>query len=226
MRKPIVVLLIALAITGCNPAENAANVGNAAGAATVKSAPEPVASSKPPDIPAKPAEGLEAIQDKLTAAWSEIQSRQSIAMQHIYTSENAIEMEIRSFGEIERKLTEADVDVFKQSLFDLVGEEFPVNIAVRECCAGTAEITGKITEVNEKENRILIVSEHEKNGNTDNPEAFWVQLTEDGKVVVDGEEATAIFDPLLIGKDAQAWTTGLVLESYPGQVSAIKVVAE
>ncbi|WP_239617769.1 hypothetical protein [Cohnella mopanensis] len=219
MVKVILLLLAIWTLTGCNSDDNARSASNMP--STV-----PVESGYPVDVQTKTAEGLQEIQQKIIDGWREVGDLHSIAILYSGISENEIKLEIRSFGDVERELSERDIDAFKVSLFGLAGEPFPVDISVRACCSAKASVTGKITEVDTQGNRILIVNEHEKNGNSDDPLAFWVSLTEDGKAFEEGQEATDIFDSGLVGKRAQAWTTGLVNQSYPGQVAALKVVVE
>ncbi|WP_256761654.1 hypothetical protein [Cohnella sp. WQ 127256] len=221
MKKLLLVMLIILAITGCNQEGSSGNATD-----SPSPTPVPVASVKPEDPPSPPAEGLEAINEKLSEHMQELGRQQSIAVQSLYSTDEAVKMEVRSFGDVEQILSETDIEAFKQSLFELVGEPFPIDISIRKCCDGKAGVIGKITEVNTERNRILVVNELEKNGNTDDPVAYWVSLTDDGKVFVEGEETTDIFDSALVGKDAQVWTTGMIDQSYPGQVAALKVVAE
>ncbi|QJD84861.1 hypothetical protein [Cohnella herbarum] len=225
--KKISFVLFVMLLTGCGmDATMNANSGSTPNPA-VSPAPIPaVASVKPADVPSSPAEGLEAIQEKLNAQWRELRNRHSIQMLSTHSSKSAIGIEIRSYGDFERILTKEEIEGFKESLFELVGERFPLDVSIRECCSGEPLVTGKIKEVDQEKNRILIVNEHEKNGNTDDPVAYWVSLTEDGKVIVGGEEPSNAIEPSLVGKEAQAWTTGMVDQSYPGQTAALKIVAE
>ncbi|OXS59180.1 hypothetical protein B1A99_11125 [Cohnella sp. CIP 111063] len=218
MKKLIVVLLAAL-LSGCGAR---APDDNPAAAAPVS--PSPVASSMPLDIPSPSSTGLQAIQDTLTGQWEELREKHALELQFVYSTEDAVHMEVRPYGEFERAPTEADIEAFKASLFELAGEPFPVDITVRECCEGEPAVVGKIESVDGK--RVLIVNENKKNGNMDDPEAFWVGLTADGKLLSgDGREELDV-DDSLVGKEARAWTTGLVNQSYPGQTSAVKIVVE
>jgi hypothetical protein len=181
-----------------------------------------VASVKPPDVPA---EGLNAVQETINVNWEKFRDEQSIEIMMSAVLEDSIEMQIRSYGDAEEALSEQDVEAFKTSLYELAGHEFPVTILLWKCCEGEPFVIAKITQVNSKDNRILVASEHEKNGNSDDPLAYWVGLTKDGKVHSEGEVSER-FDSSMIGKEARIWTTGMVDQSYPAQVAAIKVVVE
>lgn len=223
------VLVSSLMLAGCGekekPLEQAAMVQEAEDRVQ---GTETVDSALPIDEPAKspvPVEGLEAIQQKIYEHWDDIAKKHAIALQSMGSYIDYLGIDIRSFGDVERVLSEADIKAIKKSLFEIAGEEFPLKLSVMECCTGAA-LTGKITEVDTVENRILVVNENEKNGDSDDPVAHWVSLTEDAKVFVKDGDTIAIFDETLVGREVKAWTTGLVLTSYPGHVSGVKVMVE
>ncbi|WP_282942599.1 DUF3221 domain-containing protein [Paenibacillus sp. RC67] len=95
-----------------------------------------------------------------------------------------------------------------------------------ECCKSAATITGKIKSYDKEQNRVLIVNEQKKNGNTDDPEANWVGMQSDAVLVVDGIQSASGLNESLVGRDVKVWTTGVTMLSYPGQTSAIKMVIE
>ncbi|MEF3306623.1 DUF3221 domain-containing protein [Paenibacillus sp. GYB003] len=73
-------------------------------------------------------------------------------------------------------------------------------------------------------NRVLVVNENKKNGNTDDPEATWITLTDDGTIVCAGNKPERLaFDTLKVGQRVEAWSTGLRLLSYPSQCSVVKI---
>lgn len=178
----------------------------------------------PSAVPSPSSTGLQAIQDRLTGQWEELREKHALELQFVYSTEDAVHMEVRPYGEFERAPTEERIEAFKESLFELAGEAFPVEISVRECCEGEPAVVGKIESVDGK--RVLIVNENKKNGNTDDPEAYWVSLTADGKLLAEDGKTALEIDDSLVGKEAKAWTTGLVNQSYPGQTSAVKIVVE
>jgi len=169
-------------------------------------------------------ERLSTIQNRLTANWEALQEEHGLALQVAYSTEDAIHIEVRAYGDAERKPTEEELEKFKKILFDTAGEPFPLELSVRECCESEPQVTGKIEAV--ENNRVLIVHETKKNGNTDDPEAYWVTLTPDGSIYDGNSEPASEPDDSLVGKQAKAWTTGMVNESYPAQTAALKIVVE
>ncbi|XID90663.1 hypothetical protein ACF3MZ_19225 [Paenibacillaceae bacterium WGS1546] len=220
MRK-LVVLLLAALLSGCGARASDTNP-----AALPPDSPSPVAvpSSMPTDVPSPSSEGLQAIQDRLTGQWEALQEEHALALQFVYSTDDVLKMEVRPYGDFEREPTEEDLEAFKASLFELAGEAFPVEISVRQCCEVQPHVTGKIKSV--EKNRVLIVNEDKKNGDSDNPEAYWVGLTADGKLLAEDGKTVLAIDESLVGKEAKAWTTGMVNESYPAQTSAVKIVVK
>jgi len=224
--KKIAILLLASLLSGCGARAASDSVPAASPSATPSVSPSPVpsASPLPSGVLSTSPEGLQAIQDRLTERWEELQERHSLAMQFIYSTDEAVVMEVRPYDDYERKPSDEEIEAFKSSLFELAGEEFPVEITVRPCCESEPQVTGKIKAV--ENNRVLIVHETKKNGNTDDPEAYWVSLTPDGKWLDGDAEQSNELDESLVGREAKAWTTGMVQQSYPSQTSAIKIVVE
>ncbi|RKP48858.1 hypothetical protein D7Z26_21020 [Cohnella endophytica] len=206
--------LIVLALTGCASERNAE---------PLLPSPMPSASVKPPD---EPATGLAAVQQKLNEHYAELKQTHAIEIMYSGIGKDEIVMTVRSYGDYERKLSEQEITDYKESLYKLAGERFPVTVNVMECCEGVPGATGVIKDIDVTNNQILLVNEKQKNGNTDDPVANWVGLTEDAQVFFGDKQTSRTFDDSLIGKEATAWTTGLVLSSYPGIVTAIKLVIE
>jgi hypothetical protein len=45
----------------------------------------------------------------------------------------------------------------------------------------------------------------------------------DGKIYIHGKPEAQSFDIFKVGQEVRAWTTGVTLDSYPGQVGALKI---
>ncbi|WP_425453959.1 DUF3221 domain-containing protein [Paenibacillus flagellatus] len=45
----------------------------------------------------------------------------------------------------------------------------------------------------------------------------------DGKIVESGGKEPLAFDKLAAGQQVKAWSTGMMLQSYPGQASVMKI---
>ncbi len=234
MRK-IALMLVAILLSGCGagasdqPAAAPSDSPSSAKASssTPSDAPSPsaaVPSAMPSNVPSPSPDGLEAIQNLLTEQWETLQEKHAFQLQLVYSTEKAVMMTIRPYGDIEREPTEEEVEAFKADLFELAGEPFPLELSVWECCKNEPPVTGKIKSV--EDGRVLIVNDNKKNGNSDDPEAFWVGLSADGKMIDRDGEAILSIDETLVGREAKAWTTGMVNQSYPGQTSALKIVIE
>lgn len=129
-------------------------------------------------------------------------------------------VEIRSYGDIERTISSADVQAIQDAIFQAAGKTFPLEVAVKECCTRDADITGTVKEVDVEKKRILIA-------NADKQIASWVTLAEDGKwTLKDGDTSALPFDDSLIGKQASAWTYGIMQLTDPAQVMAVKIKIE
>ena len=232
--KKIVVVLLAILLSGCGarasddpgaaPSDSPSSVASSLIPPDAPSPSAAVPSAVPSDVPSPSPAGLERIQNLLFEQRDVLQKEHGLQMQFIYSTENTINMTIRSYGDIERQPTEKEVEAFKADLFELAGESFPLELSVLECCENEPFVIGKIESV--EEGRVLIVNESKKNGNTDDPEAYWIGLTADGKMVDGDGMAILGIDETLVGRVAKAWTTGMVNQSYPGQTSALKIVVE
>ncbi|MDQ8734212.1 hypothetical protein [Paenibacillus sp. LHD-38] len=119
-----------------------------------------------------------------------------------------INMKIRSYGDVERKITPDEIDAIKKTLFEHVGQQFPLEITVEECCSKTDAMSGIIMEIDKVKKRILIPG-------------TWLSLTDDAIIVSDNKEIE--FDQLKIGQEVLAWSSGVYLTSDPGQTGVVKI---
>src|SRR5690606_20877663 len=67
------------------------------------------------------------------------------------------------------------------------------------------------------------VTAYEEDGDNPSYHAFSFRLTEQTQIVTKSGEAVTQ-DELRVGAQVEAWHTGLVKESYPAQVDAVKFV--
>jgi hypothetical protein len=177
-------------------------------------------------VPAPETGSLEWVNNRIVEGWKELEKQHPVRIKGFGIAEGHIMMMVRSAGDVEHKLTEEELAVFKKSLFELSGGEFPLELSVELCCSPEGGMSGRIKQYSEQDNRILLVSETKKNGNTDDPEAAWISLEEDGILLVDGDKVSSGLSKALVGRAATVWTNGLMLTSYPGQTSAPKIVVE
>lgn len=134
-----------------------------------------------------------------------------------------ITMEIRKYGDFEHVVTDEEIEQFRKTLYQYMGKKFPLELGVRQCCESPGDITGTVHEVDLDLNRLLIVNEQVKNGNTDNPVAVWVSLEDDGKIVRANSGETLEMADVTVGQQASAWSVGMQLDSYPAQTWAVKI---
>jgi hypothetical protein len=172
------------------------------------------------DTPGTNIEQLKAIKEKLSDHLNQFERRHPVKFIGIGVGSDHILIMLRKSGDFEQPLTEEEVQKLKQSMYDDIGVEFPVKMEIADCCSREADISGKITEIEGE--RILVIDDHKKNGNSNDPVAVWFTLTEDGKIVRSGEKETVAFDKLKVGMQVKAWFTGIMLDSYPGQTTALK----
>ncbi|MDQ0888757.1 hypothetical protein QFZ81_003845 [Paenibacillus sp. V4I9] len=168
-------------------------------------------------------EELRVIQEKLRNYWDELGRTYSIRIMSVGTTQEHLEVEFRKFGEFEKNLSGEEINSIKKSLFKFVGQEFPLKLEVIQCCRHEANIIGEIIKTDKVNKKVLIENHEKKVGNSDNPDATWVTLTEDGKIVVKDSKQLQVFSDLSIGQQVKAWSVGITFLSYPGQASVVKI---
>ncbi|MFB9276543.1 hypothetical protein [Cohnella cellulosilytica] len=216
--KKLTMLLLAALLSGCG----AAGDTDRASQASPSDPPSPM-----PSIFSLPSskEG-QNLQNRVVEVWPEIRERHSVELRFALTENDVVHLNVRSFGDFERELTQEDREAIRESLYELIGEEFKVEIAVEGCCDGPPAVTGIVKQFDADTGRVLIVNEDKMIGDSEMPDAYWIGLASDGKVFAEDEEPVDVLDASLVGKQAQVWTTGMVNQSYPAQTSAIKIVVE
>lgn len=221
-------LLIGLLLVGCAAQQTSPSTEGAAAERDPGIVTEPLSFGKDESGPYGE-EGKEftetqwgEIQDKIVAFGEELQQKHNFQILMSAVEQDEISLMIRRTGDVEQPITEEEKEQVRQLLFAHVGGAFPLTISTYDCCEGPY-IEGKITDIDHENHRVLIVNEHEKNGNTDDPVANWAQLTKDGKVRSSSQVEDLTFDDLKVGQQVKAWSTGLFLHSYPGQTSVVKI---
>lgn len=165
-------------------------------------------------------ESLQGVQEKLQEHLEALENEFSIQLISLSTIDQTLEMNFRAFGDVEKVFTEEELNEMKSAMYEYAGQTFPIRLT-QTTFDKEADIRGKITDLEKEKGRVLIVhppTDAEQAG----PSAAWVTLTEDAKVFGDGEE-TLSFKDLQIGQQVNAWSTGLMMESYPVQTSVVKI---
>lgn len=220
-------LALTAVLSGCGEREAVPPPSSVAGAVPLEtSAVSPEPSESPGPTAARSthstsSSNLDAIQERLPSFWDDLADRFDIAVMSSGVGEDSIGMTVRSYGDIERKIPDGEMKAIKEAIFEYFGEEFALKLGQSECCAGEG-MTGEIKEIDPAGKRVLVVSKTKKNGNTEDPEANWVTMTDDGWILREGKKVD--FNTLAVGHEVAYWSTGLFMTSYPGQTSALKLV--
>jgi hypothetical protein len=164
---------------------------------------------------------LREIQEKITQHFDDIQEELGIEIQSIGTRKYDIFMTFRSLNAFGEKKSEEQLEELKQYLFELVGQEFPIELK-HWTPAGEGDLKGKITDIDEA--RVLIVDRDQTLGQTGDPTATWVSFTDDAEIIFQETGEFLFFDDLTIGQRVEAWSTGMMLDSYPGQTAAVRLI--
>ncbi len=91
---------------------------------------------------------------------------------------------------------------------------------------GEPYVVGSIYDITE--NRVLIAEgwdEDDDIGIFVTGNAIWLTIDEETKIM-DNEGRFMMFEDLEVGKNVRAWTTGMILESYPAQGTAFVIMIE
>jgi hypothetical protein len=215
----VTAIAIGLGLAACaNGSADQARTVMPAAAPTAEEKRENVKLVQLPERP--PAKGLAAIKDTIGKHMGELNEKHKMKIMMLGVGADHIWMQVRNGEDFEKSFSEEQLHEIRKSVFELVGSEFMLKLGVQECC-NQPNLSGKITQI--KGNQVLVVNEDKKNGSSDDPEATYVTLAEGAKVVMaESHEAVAI-DQLIVGQYVKVWTTGLMMQSYPGQTSGLRI---
>ncbi|RKN66113.1 DUF3221 domain-containing protein [Paenibacillus ginsengarvi] len=175
-------------------------------------------------------DGLKLVQDKLLAAREELELSQQIKLIYAGEQKNELYIIYKAREHLERRWTDQEADRLRRALYEEAGLNplipFPLKLE-QFYLRPQADVAGVITKLDENEHRVLIVDETRKNGNSDQPYAMWVGLSEEAAIVEAGTTEPLAFHDLHVGQKARAWyDIGIVELSYPGQTKALKIEIE
>ncbi|OXM82642.1 hypothetical protein [Paenibacillus rigui] len=225
MKRLYIIGLVTVFLTACHSSPG----GNPAHSAKVNDVAPVNQASRHPEQEQEPGperEELSRIKEVLSKHAAELEEKHHIKLLVAGVGSDHIMVKVRRSGDVEQTVPEAELEAWKQALFELVGSPFPLRLSVQTCCTAEAGVSGKITSFDKEHNRILIVSAFKKNGSGPDPEATWLSLAEDGVLITGGTKVSTGLDASIVGREAKAWTTGLMLQSYPRQASALKIEVE
>lgn len=160
------------------------------------------------------------IQEKIIQHFDVIQEELDIEVQSIGTRMHDIFMTFRLLNAFGEEMSEEQLEELKQYLYELVGQEFPIELN-QWTAADEGDLKGKITDIDGA--RVLIVDRDQTVGQTGDPIATWISFTGDAEILQETGESLS-FDDLAIGQRVEAWSTGMMLDSYPGQTAAVRLI--
>lgn len=146
---------------------------------------------------------------------------ETFRLQHMYSGAHAdaVHLQVRKIGDFGQLPTESEKEAITEAIYDEIGFRVPLNLEIYTI-GEEPFVIGKITAIDQK--RFLIVSTEKNLGQDgEQPEAYWFDMAEDGILTMDGQPIET--DDLQIGVEVRGWNAGLVLESYPGQTTGLKV---
>jgi hypothetical protein len=137
-----------------------------------------------------------------------------------YSDEDEGFLEIRRIGDHTSALSDEEIAAIKQDVYKAVGAEFPLNIRVNTI-AEQSGMAGKISAI-DKQGRFLVVSS-DKFLDTEKkmPDAAWYGMADDADITFEGKPIPKKDVP--IGSSVKVWSEGVMLSSYPGQTSGLRL---
>jgi hypothetical protein len=215
------IFLCGIIFSACSDKQSVESLSNEAQLKGLVTANSPAPTVLPaPTFPPYSGNDLASINNKVASLWDDLQQKYPIAVMSSGLGKDYIAMDIRKFGDYEKPISKDEIQAIRKTLFDGIGKEFPLKLDVIEF-AKDGYISGKIEKIEHAS--VLIVNKLKKNGNSQDPEATFVSLTKDGKIYIHGKPEVQAFDKFKIGQEVRAWTVGVMLASYPGQTSALKI---
>jgi hypothetical protein len=192
LRRIIIIILSIVFISACS-----SNIQS-----QIEKEPEPLQKEKT----------LQEIFDEMAFYEQEIGKRHSIKILQTVTGfgQNAIILEVRRFGDFEKLLTEDEINSIKESFYDYAGQEYNLKVIELECCNQEANFVGEITEIDNQNKRVQIFndeySDEEPHSSKDKPKVNWLQLDEDGKILLAKNQENKDFSDLSVGQKVRAWS--------------------
>lgn len=121
-----------------------------------------------------------------------------------YGQDGKVYLQVYKSGKPWEALSEDEKKKLENAIYDSLKYTFPLEIE-SFVLPDQADITGKITAVDKDADRVLIVNDKDKGS------AVWVKLPAN------------VLGGLKIGYQVNAWSNGIIAESYPRQTTGIQV---
>ncbi len=164
-------------------------------------------------------EQLEKYVSKLSSLESVFQSHR-VKFQSSYSNNSEGFLQVRPIGDPNKKLSEEELAALKQSIYKAVGGKFPLNISVYTI-GEQPHMTGKITAIDEKGRFLVVSSEKFLDKEKKMPDAVWYTMSDDAAIEYAGKPLKQ--EDVAIGSSAKVWSDGLMLSSYPGQTTGLRL---
>ncbi|CAN7535822.1 hypothetical protein LJR153_003858 [Paenibacillus sp. LjRoot153] len=140
--------------------------------------------------------------------------RHQVKPQSSYSNDQEAFLEVRRVGEHAQTLSETEKTKLRQSIYEAIGAEFPLNISVYTIDEQSG-MTGKITAINEKRSFLVVSSDKFIGQDKKMPDAAWYSMSDDARIEYEGKKLQPI--EVQIGSTVRVWAEGLMLTSYPGK---------
>jgi hypothetical protein len=141
-----------------------------------------------------------------------------VKFQSSYSNEHEGFLEIRRIGDHVRSMSDEEKTGFRQSIYEAVGAEFPLNITLYTI-GDQPGMTGKISAI-DKAGRLLVISSDKfLDKEKKMPDAVWYAMTDDADITFEGKPLQA--RDIKIGSSVKVWSEGMMLASYPGQTAGL-----
>jgi len=135
----------------------------------------------------------------------DIFAEHGVQIRSSYSTNERIVIEVRKAKAPWEALSEEEIERLKQDLYETAGYTFDLQID-SFVMPKQADITGTITAIDG--NRVLVVGDAEKGRN---PGATWIKFQQ------------GLTEELQIGYKVNAWSDGMIMESYPSQTSGLQL---
>lgn len=175
---------------------------------------------------------LKRAHDKLLAGYADIENKFKVKLMYGGVADSKLEFVFRGREDFQRRRSDRELTALRRSVYEAAGlnilRPFPFKFE-QFVWTNRANISGVITEVDTEGERILIVDHMTMvtEEGISRPEAVWVKLHEDGKIVGTSGKEPIAFRDLHIGQKAAAWFDGgIVLTSSPAQTGALLIRVE
>ncbi|BBH19373.1 hypothetical protein Back11_07180 [Paenibacillus baekrokdamisoli] len=210
-KKLISVGLLTTALTGCG---SMAPINNIEPAPFVQSADTDFTNS--PSAAKRFHNSFEDMQELLTS----FGVKQMLSS--LDESKDTVQIQIRRMKDHRTSLNESDLAKLRQAIFDKVGQPFNLNITQFEIGDNPSNI-GHIQQIND--NSLLIEDDTKLNGGKkDMPERMLYTIDSDTNITKEGSSDLLSIHDFKVGQHVKIWNEGFILESYPGQTSALDVI--